>query len=279
MKKRFWSILTVLILSVFIATPVMAAMRDYQAAVYRWKGGYNSDGSAGLERVTSGITFTVLQKDSNTLETLYVFNDRKLTSMNNPVSLSNFASALYCNGYVQFRTDPGETNDRYVDLIVTDTNGGFTKVVKGFDMYNHNVIIDERPGILHHGVLAFWASTTDTIWGFNFLANTVVEKVYTEVITASAATIGMGSTGTSLGDAFKKAENMASTGYVVTSATSEGRSFASFLSLTGAPPAAGLPLGVAFSSATSFAYTCSTGSATYGGAANGYIHYWFSVGR
>ena len=191
MKKRFTALLMILFAALIMALPAAAALQDMHATVYKWTGNYNADGSPGLTRVITGITYTVLAVDSDTAETLYAFADRRLTSKTNPITTTVFAA----DDEVRFRLDPTDsTNDRYVDLIVTDTNGGYSTFVENFDKYTHTIIIDERPGVVHHGIIPYSASTTDEVsTGVTFLADTMVHDVRTEVVTTSTGgTIDVG---------------------------------------------------------------------------------------
>ena len=191
MKKTFWTILLSLVLLVAFVAPASAAWKDMSAAVYKWTGNHNSDGSPGLTRLTTGVKFTVLRSGNDSLlETLYKYNDKSFTSLTNTVTAANFASSTVCNGMVAFRVDPSDaTYDRYVDLIVTDTNGGYTTVVSNFDEYTHTIIIDERPNVVHHGQARFSYSTTDqTSTGITLLSGTLIHKVITSVTTSLANT-------------------------------------------------------------------------------------------
>lgn len=217
--KRFK--LFTLILAAFAllaAVPAQAALQDMWAYVYKWDGKMSSDGKPVLTRLTSGVTFKVLAQDSDTAETLYYY--KGTTALTNPVTTTNFASNTVCNDQVRFRVDPTDaTNDRYVDLIVVDTNGGYTAFIEDFDKYTHSIIIDERPNILHHGMIWFDATTTaETDTGIDFLADTMIHDVRVEVVTtASAKTLDVGllSTETS-GDAdgFRDAVLLTTAGYV-----------------------------------------------------------------
>lgn len=202
----------------FVAGPAQAAYKDMWANVYKWEGKQSADGKPVLTRLTTGVTFQVLAIDTTTAETLYYY--KGTTSLTNPVSTTNFASNTVCNDQVRFRVDPTDaTNDRYVDLIVVDTNGGYTAFVENFDAFTHTIVIDERPNIMHHGMIWFDATTTaETDTGVNFLAETMIHDVRIEVITAaSAATIDVGllSTETS-GDAdgFRDGLLLTNTGHV-----------------------------------------------------------------
>lgn len=201
MKKVFRLILAVLAL-IFIMAPVpaQAEVQDFWANVYSWDGKQNTDGTPVLTRLTSGVTFKVLAVGADTAETLTEYGET--TSLANPVTATNYASNTVCNDRVAFRTDPTDaTSDRYVDLIVVDTNGGFTTFVEDFDKYNHTIIIDERPGILHHGMIWFGASNnaaTDT--GVDFLPDTEIFDVIVEIVTVdNTETLNVGTADTAAG--------------------------------------------------------------------------------
>ena len=148
---RLFKILMVIAIAFVLVAPAQAEWRDMWAAVYKLD---NSGGGERLTRITSGITFQVLQRNSDTEETLYVMQDKnKLTSLTNPVSAANYASNSVCNDVVSFRVDPGESGDTYVDIVVVDTNGGFTAFVDDFDVYTHRIIIDQRASVQHHGMI------------------------------------------------------------------------------------------------------------------------------
>lgn len=287
--------------ALFAAAPAQAALQDMWAYVYSWKGAVNSDGKMQLTRITSGITFQVLQRNSDTAETLYVYASKANTALTNPVTTANFESATVCNDRVAFRVDPTEANDRYVDLIVVNTAGGFTAFVEDFDKYNHAIVIDERPNVLHHGMIWYsCAATTETDTGIDFAPDTFIHDVRTEVVTTSAGTIDVGllSSGTGgnaagfLNDrAISVAGFTADTG-VVTSGTSNDYVPATtygallYTAVTGAnvpnSSAAGVKrtdggrsyLGhiITGSNETSLTYGC----ATTAGSGAGYIHYYFT---
>ena len=213
--KRF-KLFTLALAAVFflIAVPAQAVLQDMQASVYKWEGGMGSDGKAVLERITSGITFDVLAVDANTHETLYY--PQKSTSLTNPVTTTSFGAAAICNDRVAFRVDPTDaTSDRYVDVIVTDTNGGYSVFVENFDKYTHTIVIDERPNVLHHGIMWFdhAASSTATDTGVNFLPKTFIQDVRVEVITAdSGITINVGTADTAAG--FRTGLSLTTAGFV-----------------------------------------------------------------
>ncbi len=225
--KRFISIITALILVCAFTVPAVAEYQDMWAKVYRWTGKYGEKGPL-LEPVTTGITFEVLARGTSTRETTYVYGKNKLTSLTNPITTTLFASSSYCNGMVAFRVDPTDsTYDRYVDLRVVDTNGGFTAIVKDFDKYNHAIVIDERPNIYHQGSIWFsGAAATETSTGVTFLADTQIRSMQVQVtqnLASSSVNIGLLSS-ESGGDAdgFLALAATTSTGYITTSAASHG---------------------------------------------------------
>jgi hypothetical protein len=212
--KRFKWIIAFVVLALFVAAPAQAVLQDMQAAVYKWEGGMGSDGKAVLTRVESGIQFQVLSHGTATLETTYY--PKKTTALTNPVTTTSFASSTICNKRVAFRVDPTDSvDDRYVDLIVTDTNGGYTAFVEHFDQYTHTIVIDERPNILHHGIAWFSHADSSTVTdtGINFLPKTFIQDVRVEVITADAGiTINVGTADTAAG--LRSGVLLTSTGFV-----------------------------------------------------------------
>ena len=93
-------------------------------------------------------------------------------------------------------TPTDSTSDRYVDLIVVDTEGGFTAWVENFDKYQHTIVIDEQPNVLHHGCIWFTGSTaaeTETDTGVDFHADTEIKGARIEIVTVdSGETINVG---------------------------------------------------------------------------------------
>lgn len=270
MKKFKW-FLAVLIAFAFLTTPAMAAYKDMWANVYRWKGATNADGSMVLERITSGVQFQVFATGTITAETLYVIKDKGLTSLTNAVTSDLYASTAYCGGRVAFRVDPTDsTYDRYVDVLVVDTAGGYSTLVKNFDEYQHNIIIDERIGVPHKGTVWFdngATATTATSTGVIFPAYTAIRSVFVESGGGSANTkIDVGIPGTGTG--FINKETLATTGIVSTSSTSTG-------SLLKATSAKFEPYvnGYITSAAQTLTYTLTTTV----GVTDGLIHYFFTV--
>ncbi len=193
--KKFKNLLIALLAMFVFAVPVRAAQVNMWAYVYAWYGSYNADGTITTTRLTSGVTFKVLAIDSDTAETLYVYNDAANTSLTNPVTTTNFESAAVCKDMVAFSVDPTDaTNDRYVDLMVVNTDGGYTAFYEDFDKYAHTIVIDQRPGMPHTGVIWFAHTTTSAVdTGIDFEYDTLVKDVRVEVVeTASACVIDVG---------------------------------------------------------------------------------------
>ena len=218
--KKLFKLLIAAILIFMLAGPAYAEYQDMWASVYKWTGIIGADGKAQLTRLTSGVTFKVLQRNSDTAETLYYYNKDAMTSLTNPVTTTSFADNAICNDNVAFRVDPGETGDRYVDVIVTDTAGFYTAFIEDFDKYTHAIVIDERPGIAHIGTIWFaHAATTEINTGVYFLPDTLVNDARVEVVEVCAACtvdVGLLSTQTA-GDAdgFRDGVLLTTAGFVV----------------------------------------------------------------
>jgi hypothetical protein len=293
--KRFK--LFTLVLAAFallIAAPAQAALQDMWADVYTWDGRMNTDGKPVLTHVTSGITFKVLAVDTTTAETLYYPFSQAMTSLTNPVSTTNFASDTVCGDKVAFRVDPTDaTNDRYVDLMVVNTVGGFTAFVENFDKYQHTIVIDQRLGIMHQGTIWFGGKSIETDTGIDFTGKTMIHDMRVEVHTvASAATISVGllSTGTGgdddgfLDDVLLTAAGFVADTGVITAGTSADYTAAStygallYKSVTGTDGTATSNIG----GKTYLGYVhdgTSTGGLSYYASSTtgaGYIHYWFT---
>jgi hypothetical protein len=296
--KRFKLLTLALIAAIFlIAVPAHAVLQDMQASVYKWEGGMGADGKAVLTKIESGITFKVLSHGTTTGETTYY--PGKTTSLTNPVTTASFASTTICNKRVAFRVDPTDaTDDRYVDLIVVDTVGGFTAFVPHFDQYTHTIVIDERPNIMHQGTIWFGATSTSAIdTGIDFLPNTYIQDVRVEVVTAaSAISIDVGILAAATGgdaDGFRQNVLLTSTGWVsdtgvitdsgttidYTPATTYGALLYTALTGTGATTALGggrSYIGHIITSETNAGSLNYTMDSTSGA---GLIHYWFSRNR
>ncbi len=194
MFKRFKVFIIAALLATFcFAIPAQASLQDMWAAVYKWEGGINADGTLVLSQLTSGIQFKVLARSSDTAETLYY--PHKTTSLTNPVTHSVFSASTVCENKVNFLVDPTDAvSDRYVDLIVVNNLGGFTAFVKDFDQYTHTIVIDQRFNQLHQGTIWFTGvTTTEVETGIRFLQDTYLEDVRVEVVgVSSAQTIDVG---------------------------------------------------------------------------------------
>jgi len=269
--KKLFTLITIAMMFCVYAGAAQAEFKDMTAAVYSWDGTTNAIGEKNLVRETSGITFKVLQANSDTAETLYKFDDDTMTSITNPVSATAFASSVTCNDYVRFRVDPGEAGDENVDLIVVNTDGGYTAFVEDFNQYQHTIIIDESPGEQHTGMIWFGASdNSETDTGVNFQYDTLIEHVQAEIVTVDATEtidIGLLSSETA-GDAngFLAGVSVATAGYPLVTLTTSG---ALMDDGTNFDPDGHVCTGA---NAVSLTYTGSAGSDT----AAGYIHYLFT---
>ena len=203
-------IFSVLIMAAFVvcavgwSDPAHAVLRHYTADVTKLV-----NTKMVPQKISNTITYKVLAKDSNTAETIY--GDQAKTAKTNPVTTTVFATA----DKVDFWCDPTDaTGDLVVDLIVTDTNGGYSAVIKGFSPSDRTIEIDERPNMVHHGVIWFSASSNEaTDTGIDFIPKTVIHDVLVEVVTAdSGMTLNVGTADTAAG--FRSAVSMTSTGFI-----------------------------------------------------------------
>lgn len=196
--RKFIKFFTVISLAALLFVPVsQAEFRDMWAQVYTWDGRMDSRGNMELVAVTSGITYQVLQGNSDTIETLYEYGDQLYTSMTNPVTTSAYASSTISQcggGKICFKVDPGHTDDLIVDIIVVNTAGGYSHVAKGITDKDHTIVIDERPNIQHHGVIWFTAnSAVETDTGIDFDYDTMIHDVRVETVTTdSGETLDVG---------------------------------------------------------------------------------------
>jgi len=306
--KRFLTFLTILLVAFAFVLPatVQAEPRDFWAKVYSWTGGRTADGKLELTEVTSGITYKVLATDSDTAETLYYYDNQAMTSLTNPVTTTNYESDSISRDRVQFRTDPTDSDDSTVDLIVVNTDGGYTTFFEDFDYREHHtIIIDQRPGLEHHGMIwfVFTGASAEIDTGINFQYDTLIHDVRTETVTVDAGediSVGILSSGTG-GDAdgFIDARSVATAGYttdtgIITTgpctdyypdSTYGDLLYTILAGTTSITYAAGTEISdlstggrtylghiVLSANEQSLTYTCSTGSDT----AAGYIHYWFT---
>lgn len=282
--KRIAFILTLLFCLVF--TGQAFANYDYWAQVYKQTN--VGTGELELTPITTGVTFKVLTINTDTAATCTVY--KSSTSLTNPVTTTNFASATACKNKVRFRTSAST-----VDLLVVDTNGGYTAFIEDFSPNDHKIIIDERPNVMHHGTIWFSASdATETDTGVDFLADSFIHDVWVEVVTIDATEtidVGLLSSETS-GDAdgLRVAVSTATAGFVLDTAVITNGSSADYwtastygallaTAITGSDSAVTTLGGksvlnhvVTGSNAKSLTYTGSSGSDT----AAGYIHYFFT---
>ncbi len=294
--KLFLTAFLTVIMALSFVVPSHAALQDMWAYVYKWTGGMDADGKMALTRLTSGVTFKVLAHGSNTAETLYVYDSAALTSLTNPITTANFASATVCNDRVAFRVDPTDTtDDRYVDVIVVDTAGGYTAFIEHFDKYQHTIVIDERPNVIHHGMIWFGASTTSEVnTGIAWQVNTFIQDVRVEVVTVASAIsidVGLGPSASTGGATagFRANVLLTAAGYVddtavITAGASvdyyPATTYGTLLytAITGGGAATTdnggkTWLGYAYSSATTTPYLIYQMNSTTGA---GYLHYWFT---
>jgi hypothetical protein len=289
MFKKFKSLFIAVLLLLMSASPALAltGYYDYWATVYKLTN--TNYGTDNLTAVTTGVTFQVLGASSNTASTLYVYGKDSLTSLTNPITTTYYATVGTCDGMVKFRG----TSSTY-DVIVTDTAGGYTAVMKAFSPYMHKIVIDERINVLHHGIIPYNMATASAVaTGITFPINTFIQDVRVEVIDVgtAATTLAVGTTGTAA--AFRTGVLLSTAGFiadtgVITNGTSAGdytpaSTYGSYLytAITGSDVLlVGLGgrsyIGYITTGATGLTYTASSAD---GASKGGYIHYWFSVLR
>lgn len=172
-----------------------------------------------METVITGITYKVLTIDTNTAATLY---DENGTAKTNPVTTTVFA----VDDQIDFYCDAA-----LVDLIVVDTEGGFTAFVENFSPNQRAIVIDERPNIQHHGCIWFGPSTSATDTGVNFLPVTAIQDVWVEVVTVDATeTVSVGTADTATG--FRNLVSVATAGFPIDTAFITGGTNIDFIPVT-----------------------------------------------
>lgn len=298
--KKFTSFLILALIAVFaFGGYVDAKQQRFEAQVYKYDLNKGVAGTAvtGANQRTTGITYKVLQRNSNSSETLLSAigpTGTATTSKTNPVTTTIFASD---GGRISFVCDPAEATDTYVDLIVTDTVGGYSAFIEDFTANMHAVVINETPGVVHHGIVPFTGAITETSTGVAFSRDTVIHDVVVEVVTvSSAATIDVGllSSETS-GDAdgLRKGVLLTTAGYIkdtavitsgasldYTPVTTYGVLLRTAVTGTGATwttkssGGGATPIVFVVSSTNAKTLTYSTSTTTSSPA--GYLHYWFS---
>jgi hypothetical protein len=188
--KRFITIMMIAALVLAFTVPAMAADKNFTAAVYR----ITHDGQAKPELITDNIQYWVYDSTagSDTLETIY--SDSRATSMDNPVVESVFDNTAD----IDFWCTPTHTDGDEVKLVVVDLVGGFTAVIPHFNyQQDHTVIIDERPGVVHHLIWRTGAITANTTTdsGVDFNQDAMILTAFGEVLTIDASSyiqIGVG---------------------------------------------------------------------------------------
>ena len=167
------------------AQPVVAANIHYEINVYKDTG--FSTASGGYTAITSGITYQVLTAGSVTESTIY--SDSAGTAMTNPVTTTIFDA----DDQISFYIDSASTT---VDIIIVNTAGGYTTFLDGATTSTRTAIIDQRPNMMHHGVIWFKATTssTEVDTGIDLQIGSVIHNVILEVVTAvtSNGTIDIG---------------------------------------------------------------------------------------
>jgi hypothetical protein len=257
--KKITFALALALLAVFAFGNADAVQRRYEAQVYKIdtnKGPIENQLTSANQRLT-GIQYAVYAVGTATLETLYARigpTGQAVTAKTNPVTATVFAAEGGTdNGRISFVCDPTDaTYDRYVDLLVVDTVGGYTAFIKNFDPSTRTITIDETRNKLHRGTVWFGGTTSEASTGVTFGQNTFIHDVQVEVVTAAAAStlhVGLLSSGTTgLATGFRSNVLLTNTGNVIdTGVVSSSNS-------------------VDFNQVTTYGtllYTAVTGSATY----------------
>jgi len=164
-----------------------------------------SGGYTKLTGTADSVKYVVFQPGSESLATIYS-NDNGTTAMTNPVEWDVFDNDDQIKFY--FRYSDYST----VDILVIDLlGGGFSQWIDGANANYQDVIIDERPGIMHHAMVwysmyssgqAAYANAYDGMidTGVDLIGGTVMHDMLVEVLVATTASniglrVGGGSTG------------------------------------------------------------------------------------
>jgi len=180
-----------MILTLFIASPSFAGYDHYVINVYSDQGS-TTTAKAHTSEIT-GITYYVFDAGTTTASTIY--SDAGTTSKTNPITTTVFD----VDGKIDFYIADSSTS---VDIVVVDTDGGFTTFLDGATTSIRTCTIDERPGVLHHGMVWFFGTTssTEVDTGVVFKIPTLINNVIVEVITGGTTgcliDIGQGTGGT-----------------------------------------------------------------------------------
>ncbi len=292
--KKFTQLFILALIAVFAFSGIAVAKQQrFEAMVYK----ADRTRGAGIQiteanKRTTGITYKVLVHDSDTAETILGAigpTGKAVTAKTNPVTTTVFATD---GGRISFVCDPSETGDTYVDLIVVDTVGGYSSFVQHFSANEHVVVIDETPGIMHHGMVWFSGTTiTETSTGIYFIGDTLIHDVQVEVVGVSASqTLDVGiknvdPNGLRVGVLLTTAGYIADTGVVTTAtyytyypASTYGALLKTAITGTGSTFHGGATnLNYVLTSAvTAGDFLTYTNS---GATATGYLHYWFTKMR
>jgi len=174
--RRFLTALMIigmLLVGWLIAPPAHAVWYHYEISIYSDTG--FSTAAGGYTSLVSGVTYKVLADDTNTAATIY--SDEGITAKTNPITTTVFAVDDKIDFYYDVAT---------ADIIIVDTAGGYTTYLDDATPYTRTSIIDEKPGILHHGCI-WWAGTTtvdgtSTDTGIDFDIGTLIHNVMVELI-------------------------------------------------------------------------------------------------
>lgn len=151
--KQFLKIAAVFMFAAaFFVSPAQAGYDHYTINVYKDIG--VRSGSFGYPTVTSGCQYEVLDAGTRTRATIY--SDSGLTSMTNPVTYTVFDAEGKVDFYL---ADTAST----CDILLIDNDGGYTLYMDAVTPSVHSAIINEQPGVLHHGMI-WYDLCTATDW-------------------------------------------------------------------------------------------------------------------
>jgi len=189
--KKLFLIIAFFVGLIMVVPSAFAGYYHYEINVYSDEG--FSTAAGGYTSQTADITYQVLTAGSTTESTLY--SDDAGTGMTNPVTTTIFNTPDKIDFYVA-------DTIASVDIIIVDTDGGYTLFLDGATQYTRTAIIDETPNIMHHGCI-WWQMTTSSVeqdTGVDLEVGSLVHNVIWEVITIASsndkADIGPGVGGT-----------------------------------------------------------------------------------
>ena len=131
---------------ILVAAPAFAAYSHYQIYVYQDTGFATAAG--GYTQLTSDVRYIVFDGATKTKSTIY--SDSAGSARTNPVEATTFAA----DDKIDFYIDSTTTS---VDIAIMHLNG-YALWLTGVTTSTRTAILDERPGILHHG-FADWDAT------------------------------------------------------------------------------------------------------------------------